>query len=131
MLALQLERRLLVSFPCEQRGFETRFVVASRAIGAGRARVELPFVHVLVAIAALRVSDGCTEVVGLVALRTGRLCMLAVQRKRSLLVVEIGTGQQRLPSARGVAGFARRLGIGRLKCAFVRVRVTALTASKR
>ena len=52
MLALQLERTLLMRLACEERRFERQLVMARVAICAGGTAFELAVVNVFVAIAA-------------------------------------------------------------------------------
>jgi hypothetical protein len=88
MLTLQLEGAVLMLFLREQRRFETRLRVTSRAVVSGGAPGELPLVYVLVAIAAAFVRDRLPEVGALVALLAVHLGMLAFEREPGLLVVE-------------------------------------------
>jgi len=110
-------RCLLVACFGERRRLEARLGMARGAVALIGTHAKLPFVGVGVAVQAPAMIDGCLEIGGLVALRTGNRFVLSFKRKTRSLMIE--TGQSRLtPAGCGVTAPTSLD-----ECSFVRVGV--------
>lgn len=130
VLAFQRKTALLVLFARVQRRLETGFRVARSAITPSRPGRELAFVHILMAIGALFMSDGLFEIGVLMTLEAARVGVLSVERELGQIVIESRFVAHRFPAAGHVAGLAGALE-GRIdKRAAVRIGVAILATGE-
>src|SRR5487761_2047573 len=106
VLALQLERALLMRRAVVFRWFVALLVVARRAVGAGGSGGKLAVVLILVALLAALMRDRAMEVAVLVTRRAGQLRVFSQQFELGLIMLEAGGRFGLLPGARRVAAIA-------------------------
>lgn len=130
MLALQREGAPLVHGAIEPGRVEASVEMAGGAVRTGDAPRELPSVGILVAVAALLVGDGTTEIVALVAIRARSFGMLPSQRKLRGAVIESFRRTGVLPAAGVVAAVAVAREARVKEPAAVRILVAALAGAR-
>jgi hypothetical protein len=128
MPSFQGKLALLVSLPIKGRRLVGLLVVTGSTIRPGRARGELAFMGILMAILTTLVGDLLMEIGCFVALGANYFRVLSLQRKLRDAVVETFAGMIVFPAARGVALVAGAAKLGILERAAVRVVVTAVAS---
>lgn len=118
-----------MDFPVKYGWLETRLVMASRTIRAGRPRCELPLVRILVAGLAAVVRNRPMEIAVLVTAPASQFGVLSNQNELCAVMIEARAWMIAFPAARCVALLAGTLELHILECSAMRVRMTTLTAA--